>query len=72
MFLFSPLIGIYENEHGYETPEKAKLEFFKEKQFLIKDRIRKSKESIKKNEKELKKLEDSFSELYDMFPEELI
>ena len=73
MFIFSPLTGIREVEKfGTTTPELAKLKYFKEQEFLIRDRIRKSRENIKKNEKALKKLEADFSELFDIFPEEFI
>lgn len=76
MYVYSSLIGISETDKypgsGEETPELAKLKYFKEQEFLIKDRIRKSRENIKKNEKALKKLENDFSELFDIFPEEFI
>lgn len=76
MYIYSPLIGVSETNKypgsGEETPELAKLKYFKEQEFLIKDRIRKSRENIKKNEKALKKLEDDFSELFDIFPGEFI
>ena len=72
-FVFSPLTGIQESDKFCEsTPELAKLKYFKEQEFLIRDRIRKSRENIKKNEKALKKLENDFSELLDIFPEEFI
>lgn len=72
-FIYSTLVGISESEKYYsETPELAKLKYFKEQEFLIRDRIRKSRENIKKNEKALKKLENNFSELFDIFPEEFI
>lgn len=73
MFIYSSLTGIRESDkYGEKTPELAKLKYFKEQHFLIRDRIRKSIENIKKNEKALKKLEADFSELYDIFPEEFI
>lgn len=73
MFIYSKLTGITESDkYGCETPELAKLQYFKEQEFLIKDRIRKSRENIKKNENVLKKLENDFSELYDLFPSEFI
>jgi uncharacterized protein YktB (UPF0637 family) len=73
MFIYSKLTGVTETDkYGSETPELAKLKYFKEQEFLIKDRIRKSKENIKKNEKALKKLENDFSELFDIFPSEFI
>ena len=72
-FIYSPLVGISESDkYSEETPELAKLKYFKEQEFLIKDRIRKSRENIKKNEKALKKLENNFSELFDIFPGEFI
>lgn len=73
-FIYSPLLGVIESKENYasSTPDKAKLEYFKSQEFLIKDRIRKSKENIAKNEKILKKLNDNFSFLYDIFPEEFI
>ena len=72
-FIYSPLTGISESDkYSSGTPELAKLKYFKEQEFLIKDRIRKSRENIKKNEKALKKLENDFSELFDIFPEEFI
>lgn len=71
-FIYTSLLGIQESEIGSETPELAKLKYFKEQEFLIRDRIRKSRENIKKNEKALKKLENNFSELFDIFPEEFI
>ena len=72
-FIYSTLVGISESEKYYsETPELAKLKYFKEQEFLIRDRIRKSRENIKKNEKALKKLENNFSELFDIFPGEFI
>ena len=73
-FVYSPLIGVSETNKplGEKTPELAKLKYFKEQEFLIRDRIRKSRENIKKNEKALKKLESNFSELRDIFPEEFI
>lgn len=75
-FIYSPLIGISETDKypgsEEETPELAKLKYFKEQKFLIRDRIRKSRENIKKNEKALKKLEGDFSFLIDIFPEEFI
>lgn len=73
MYVYSPLVGIQESEKFCEpTPELAKLKYFREQEFLIRDRIRKSRENIKKNEKALKKLENDFSELRDYFPEEFI
>ena len=73
-FIYSPLIGISETDKypgsGEKTPELAKLKYFKEQEFLIKDRIRKSRENIKKNERALKKLEGDFSFLIDIFPED--
>ena len=73
MFIYSKLAGITESEkYGAVTPELAKLQYYKEQEFLIKDRIRKSRENIKKNEKALKKLENDFSELFDIFPSEFI
>jgi len=73
MFIYSKLTGVTETDkYGSETPELAKLKYFKEQEFLIKDRIRKSKENIKKNEKTLKILENDFSELFDIFPSEFI
>jgi uncharacterized protein YktB (UPF0637 family) len=72
-FIYSPLIGISESDKfNSETPELAKFKYYKEQEFLIKDRIRKSRENIKKNEKALKNLENKFSELFDIFPEEFI
>lgn len=73
-FIYSPLIGISETDNhlGEKTPELAKLKYFKEQEFLIRDRIRKSRENIKKNERALKKLEGDFSFLIDIFPEEFI
>ena len=72
-FIYSPLVGISESDkYSEETPELAKLKYFKEQEFLIRDRIRKSRENIKKNEKALKKLETNFSELFDIFPGEFI
>ena len=72
-YIYSPLLGISESDkYGEETTELAKLQYFKEQELLIKDRIRKSRENIKKNEKALKKLENDFSELRDIFPEEFI
>jgi uncharacterized protein YktB (UPF0637 family) len=72
-FVYSPLVGIQESEKFCEpTPELARLKYFKDQEFLIKDRIRKARENIKKNEKALKKLENDFSELIDIFPEEFI
>lgn len=72
-FVYSPLVGIQESEKSSEpTPELARLKYFKEQEFLIRDRIRKARENIKKNEKALKKLENDFSELIDIFPEEFI
>ena len=72
-FIYSTLVGISESEKYYsETPELAKLKYFKEQEFLIRDQIRKSRENIKKNENALKKLENNFSELFDIFPEEFI
>lgn len=73
-FIYSPLIGISETDNplGEKTPELAKLKYFKEQKFLIRDRIRKSRENIKKNERALKKLEGDFSFLIDIFPEEFI
>ena len=72
-FIYSPLIGISESDkYCAETPDLAKLKYFKEQEFLIRDRIRKSRENIKKNEKALKKLENNFSELFDIFPGEFI
>ena len=73
MYIYSSLIGISESDKsGEQTPELAKLKYFKEQEFLIRDRIRKSRENIKKNEKALKKLENNFSELFDIFPGEFI
>ena len=55
MYIYSSLIGISESDKsGEQTPELAKLKYFKEQEFLIRDRIRKSRENIKKNEKALK------------------
>ena len=72
-FIYSPLIGVSASDkYSEETPDLAKLKYFKEQEFLIRDRIRKSRENIKKNEKALKKLENNFSELFDIFPEEFI
>ena len=72
-FIYSTLVGISESEKYYsETPELARLKYFREQEFLIRDRIRKSRENIKKNEKALKKLENDFSELFDIFPGEFI
>lgn len=72
-FIYSTLTGVSESDkYSSGTPELAKLKYFKEQEFLIKDRIRKSRENIKKNEKALKKLESDFSELFDIFPEEFI
>ncbi len=73
LYIYSKLTGVSESEkYGSETPEQAKLQYYKEQEFLIKDRIRKSRENIKKNEKALKKLENDFSELFDIFPSEFI
>ena len=73
MYIYSSLIGISESDKsGEQTPELAKLKYFKEQEFLIRDRIRKSRENIKKNEKALKNLENKFSELFDIFPGEFI
>ena len=73
-YIFTKLIGVADigEGKGFDTPERAKLEYYKEQSFLINDRIRKSRENIKKNEKALKKLENEFSELFDIFPEEFI
>ncbi len=73
LYIYSKLTGVSESEvYGSETPELAKLQYYKEQEFLIKDRIRKSRENIKKNEKALNKLENDFSELFDIFPSEFI
>ena len=72
-FIYSPLVGIQESDKFSEcTPELARLKYFRDQEFLIRDRIRKARENIKKNEKALKKLENNFSELFDIFPEEFI
>lgn len=74
MYIYTKLLGAIESTApgSARTPELAKLQYFKEQEFLIKDRIRKSQENIKKNQKALKKLESDFSELIDLFPEEFI
>ena len=81
-YIYSKFLGVYElSEEDTKkidvsllgnTTNEAKLLYFKNERFLIKDRIRKAKEGIKKNEKNLKKLEDEFSFLYDLYPEEFI
>ena len=81
-YIYSKFLGVHElSEENTKkvdvsllgnTPNEAKLLYFKNERFLIKDRIRKAKEGIKKNEKILKKLEDEFSFLYDLYPEEFI
>ena len=72
-YIYSSLIGVSESDKsGEKTPALARLKYFREQEFLIRDRIRKSRENIKKNEKALKKLENDFSELFDIFPEEFI
>ncbi len=39
-FIYSPLVGISESDKFCSgTPELAKLKYFKEQEFLIKDRI---------------------------------
>lgn len=70
-YIFTTL-GIYESDEGYDTIERAKFEYFKEQQFLINDRIRKSKENIIKNEKELEKLKNKYKDVIDKFPERMI
>ena len=47
-FIYSPLIGVSASDkYSEETPDLAKLKYFKEQEFLIRDRIRKSRENIK-------------------------
>lgn len=71
MYIYTTL-GLIESEKGFDTPERAIFEFYKEQRFLINDRIRKSRENIVKNEKELKKLEENFKYVIEKYPEYLI
>lgn len=73
-YIFTKLIGVADigAGKGFDTPERAKLEYYKEQSFLINDRIRKSRENIKKNEKDLNKLEEQFKDIKLKFCEELI
>lgn len=71
MYIYTTL-GLIESEKGFDIPERAIFEFYKEQRFLINDRIRKSRENIVKNEKELKKLEENFKYVIEKYPEYLI
>ena len=73
-YIFTKLIGVADigEGKGFDTPERAKLEYYKEQSFLINDRIRKSRENIIKNQKALNKLEEQFEDIKLKFCEELI
>ena len=71
-YLYSESLGIIISDKGYETPDKAKIAYFKNTVFLLNDRIRKSKENILKNEKLLDKLKIEFRDLCEKYPEDLI
>ena len=71
MYIYTNL-GLIESEKGFDTPERAIFEFYKEQRFLINDRIRKSQENIIKNEKLLNKLDKEYEKFIGMFPEYMI
>ena len=71
-YLYSESLGIITSNKGYETPDKAKIAYYKNTVFLLNDRIRKSKENILKNEKLLDKLKIEFRDLCEKYPEDLI